>query len=198
MEDSKPMSPASTNTRWEKFTHALLATTCLSVVAGGSASAATILIVEGTAPAPADFPGTAPAYFLPVGTNVVQGQLHSSTGDNDDFFEFQSLNPNSSFVILGTYNPLGQERQVSYQAFNTSGGSLGIATLEGEGGIVSGTVPSNGDLIVDVRFSSQGSPTYQVALTAELAVAPEPSTFATTGLAIAGALAWRRKRSAKA
>jgi hypothetical protein len=188
----------SGHTDWNRFTKTLLTTTCLGVAASGGAQATTILIVEGTTPAPADFPNSSPSYLLPVGTNLVQGQLHSASSDNDDFFEFQSLMPGQSFSILGTYNPLGQERQVSYQVFNSSGTSLGIATLEGEGGLVSGTIPNNGNLIVDVSFSSQGSPTYQVALTTEVAPTPEPAVGPVAGLALAAALAWKRKRDADA
>lgn len=183
---------------WDRFTKTLLTTTCLGVAASGGAQATTILIVEGTSPAPADFPNSSPGYLLPVGTNLVQGQLHSASGDNDDFFEFQFLMPGSSFSVLGTYNPLGQERQVSYQVFNPNGTSLGIATLEGEGGLVSGTIPNSGNLIVDVSFSSQGSPSYQIALSAEVASTPEPAFGPVAGLALASALAWKRKRDADA
>jgi hypothetical protein len=188
----------SQNSRWEKFAHALMATTCLTVASSGAASATTMLIVEGSSPAPSDFPNSAPGYLLPVGTNLVQGQLHSASGDNDDFFEFQGLSAGLLFTTLGTYNPLGQERQVSFQVFDSSGTSLGIATMEGEGGLVSGTIPNDGNLVVDVRFSSQGSPAYQIALTAEVAQAPEPAPFLGTALGLAGALAWRRKRAAQA
>ena len=149
-------------------------------------------------PAPSDFPNSVPGYLLPRGTNLVQGQLHSASGDNDDFFEFQGLFAGHEFSLVGTYNPLGQERQVSFQAFDTQGASLGIATLEGEGGLVAGTIPNDGLLIVDVRFSSQGSPTWQMALSAETTPLPEPAPVLGTAVGLAGALAWRRKRAAQA
>jgi hypothetical protein len=193
MIGSKPQ-----NSSWEKFAPALIANTCLTVDASGGASAATILILEGTSPAPSDFPDTAPGYILPVGTNLVQGQLHSASSDNEDFLEFQGLAGGLSFSLLGTYNPLGQETHVSYQAFNSQGTSLGIVTLEGEGGLVSGTIPNDCKIIVDVSFSSQGSLTWQMALRAEVAQAPEPAPFLGAALGFSGALAWRRKRAAQA
>jgi hypothetical protein len=102
-----------------------------------------------------------------------------------------------SFSLFGTYNPLGQEKQVSFEAFNSEGAPLGIATLEGEGGLVSGTIPNNGEIIVDVSFEANGNPGWQMALTAEVAQAPEPAPFLGTALGLAGALAWRRKRAAQ-
>jgi hypothetical protein len=191
------IKPIQSSPRWQKSAHTLLATTCLTVGAGSVASGETMLLVEGTSPAPSDFPNSTPGYLLPFGTNLVQGQLHSASGDNDDFFEFQGLFAGHSFSLLGTYNPLGQERQVSFQAFDSQGTSLGIATLEGEGGLVSGTIPNDGEIIVDVSFSSQGSPTWQMSLGAEVAT-PEPTPILGVALGLAGAVAWRRRRAMQA
>jgi MYXO-CTERM domain-containing protein len=185
--------------RWEKFTHALMATTCLTVGASGMASGTTMLIVEGTSPAPSDFPNTAPGYLLPLGTNVVQGQLTNHT-DTDDYFEFQGLSAGRSFSIIGVYNPLHQEQQVSFTVFNSQGTQLGNATLEGQGGLVLGTIPNDGELIVQVNKASgkEAGASYQINLTAEVAAAPEPAPIFGAALGLAGALAWRRRRTAKA
>jgi hypothetical protein len=179
--------------RWEKFAHALLATTCLSVATGG-ASAATILIVEGTSPAPADFANSMPgAYVLPFGTNEIKGSLTGTT-DTKDWFEFQYLVGGSGFTLHGVYTPLHQEKGVTFQVFNSSGVQFGNSSLEGQGRPINGTVPADGDLFVQVQFAQAGNPHYQFTLAAE-AVSPEPAPVLGTALGLAGALAWRRKRA---
>jgi hypothetical protein len=180
--------------RWEKFTHALLATTCLSLATGG-ASASTILIVEGTSPAPADFPNSSPGYLLPYGTNEIQGTLTNTT-DTKDFFEFLYLVPGTGFSLHGVYTPLHQEKGVTFQVFTTAGSQFGTSSLEGQGRPINGTVPGNGEMIVEVQFAQSGVAHYQFTLAAELGPAPEPAPILATtlGLGLAGALAWRRKR----
>jgi hypothetical protein len=164
-------------------------------------------ITEGTSPAPADFPNSGPGYLLPVGTTVVIGTLTQTT-DINDWFEFQDLTAGTTFSLLGKYNPLHQEKQTSFLVYNSSSSSVGVgnagvghATLEGQGQIVTGTVPSDGILEVDVQGSRSGSAGYEIDLTASIgnaSPAPEPSTMLGTGLALAGALAWRRKRKHEA
>jgi hypothetical protein len=180
--------------RWEKFAHALLATTCLSIATGG-ASASTILIAEGTSPGPADFPNSSPGYLLPYGTNEVQGSLTGTT-DTKDFFEFQYLDPDTAFSLHGIYTPLHQEKGVTFQVFTSGGAQFGNSSLEGQGRPINGTIPGNGDIIVEVQFAQSGNPHYQFTLAAELGPTPEPAPIlgTTLGLGLAGALAWRRKR----
>jgi hypothetical protein len=177
--------------QWEKFAKSLLTTTCLGVAASGGAYASTI--VEGTVPAPSDFPNSSPGFLLPLGTTVVQGQLHQTT-DNSDWFEFQDLAPGTGFSLLGKYNPLHQERGVSFEVFDSLGQQIGITTLEGQGRTVNATVPVDGDLIVDVHFAQSGNPTYEFDLTATVQQTPEPAVGLGAGLALATALAWKRKR----
>src|ERR1044071_6917299 len=112
-----PDQQFSNRSHWEKFTHKLLATTCLGVAASGAAHATTI--VEGTGPAPADFSNLSPGYLLPFDTTIVQGVLHSGV-DTSDWFEFEDLLAGSPFALYGRYNPFGQERGVSFQVFNSS------------------------------------------------------------------------------
>jgi hypothetical protein len=184
------------NVKWEKFAHALLTTTCLGVVGGASASATSIIVIEGVGSAPTDFSNTmSGASELPFSTSTVQGQLHQ-TSDNADWFEFTSLTPGSGFSLLGKYNPLRQERGVAFTVFNSSGTQLGLTTLEGQGRTVSGTAPSDGNLIVDIHFAQSGSPTYEMDFTGTYQV-PEPGSGVGAGLAAAAAaaVAWRRKRA---
>jgi len=189
--------PTSNRSQWERFTQKLLTTTCLGVAASAAAHANAIIIVEGTVPAPSDFPNSTPGYLLPIGTNVVQGQLHATT-DLSDWFEFQGLAAGRSFAIISTYNPLHQERGVSFQVFNSLGSQLGSETLEGPGGLVAGTIPNDGELLVDMHYNQSGNPTYQVNLTAEIGQAPEPALGWGTGLALAAGLTWKRKKRLQA
>ena len=188
--------------RWEKFAHALLATTCLTVGGSGLASATTVLIVEGTAPAPADFPNTAPGYLLPLETNTVDGQLNVNT-DTADYFEFQGLYIGHNFSINSQYDPTHQEKSMKMFVFTSTGTLLGSATLEGPGGgTVNGTIPGDGELVIEETYGPRlgpiGTPTYQAVLSAETAPIPEPAPILGTGLGLLGALAWRRKRAAQA
>jgi hypothetical protein len=89
----------------------LLATTCLTVACGVSATAGTI--TEGVPPAPSDFPNTSPGYLLPVGTTIVNGAVGSRWGetgnfDAADWFEFTGLTAGASYTL--TAQDLGVDR----------------------------------------------------------------------------------------
>jgi MYXO-CTERM domain-containing protein len=183
------------NHAMDKLARALLATTCLTG-ASGVASATAIVVVEGQGSAPTDFPNSSPGYLLPVGTTEVQGQLHGTT-DTKDWIEFQDLAPGQGFSLHGFYTPLHQEKGVTFQTFTTSNVQFGNSSLEGMGRPINGIIPSNGEIIVEIQFAQTGSPAYEFEMTANVDM-PEPSTLATAGLALAGALAWRRKRSQRA
>jgi PEP-CTERM motif len=183
----------STNTIWERFAHALLATTCLAG-AGGVASATTVIVVEGSIPG-GDFANTSPGYVLPFGTNEIQGSLTGTT-DTKDWFEFDNLVAGEAFSLHGVYTPLHQEKGVTFQVFNSSHVQFGNSSLEGQGRPINGTTPQDGTIIVQVQFAQAGNPHYQFTLTDDYLI-PEPSTGAGAGLALAGALAWRRKRAAR-
>jgi hypothetical protein len=172
----------------KKFAGALLATTCLTGASGAVANASTI--IEGVFPAPNDFPNTAPGFLLPVGTNLVEGGLGPS--DGSDWFEFQSLQGGGSFSELATYAVPGSETGFQVAIYSTAMDQLNIG--EGSGHVLTGTIPSNGDLLVNINSDSGRSFGYNVSLTAPLG-APEPSTLAGAGLALATALAWRRRRT---
>jgi hypothetical protein len=187
---------SSPNILGSKFASTLLATTCLAVIACSRASAQTT-IIEGTSPAPSDFPDTFVGFVLPFGTTTVQGSLSSKS--DFDFFEFQGLQANTSFSITGIYNPHGQESGTSFAVFDSSHSSFGSVTLEGSGGTVSGIIPSDGLLAVQVQEGASRVTNYQFDLTAATATVPEPadSALVGSGLALAGALVWRKKRAQK-
>jgi len=200
----------------EGFARGLLSTTCLTVVCGSSAVAGTV-----TEPISA-FPNSSPGYLLPIGTTVVNGfaGVKPSEGGfaGTDWFEFQGLTPGSSYTLTSVYNPLGQRGE---SGNGESGLTISLLTnsqsplftnvsMEGPGvsgvNALTGIVPSDGFLDVEIvsnqiaeqSFVEGGGSNYQVTLAAETGSAstgaPEPGTMATVGVALAGALAWNRKR----
>ena len=80
--------------RLKKIARHLLATTCLTAAAAGSAGATTI--TEGT-----DFSNTfAGANALPIGADVVDGSIGGAiVSDPDDDFRFSGLLAGSSFSL---------------------------------------------------------------------------------------------------
>ena len=174
-----------------RLVRALLASTCLTAAGGSTASAATI--IEGAGGAPVDFTGASPGDLLPVGTNIVQGTKLSQA--DDDWFEFQGLVPGSPFSLTAFFVPSGAEVGLRVNLFDTSNNSLGTGSLEGGGAALVGTVPGDGRIRTQIAscncFNDTGA--YEVDLTASADV-PEPATLGTVGLALAGGLAWRRRR----
>jgi hypothetical protein len=197
---------ANKNPAIKNLSRALLATTCLTAASGISGATT---ITEGQDPAPTDFGNTlGTATLLPFGTTTVFGSLNAE-GDRTDFFEFQSLAGGQAFTVSGLYNPFGQEAgtyilpfdssgtPISVEGLATGGSQAGFGSLEGSGAVLNGTIPADGIIIVEVNVPMfDSAPTYEVDLTAN--TVPEPSTLVTAGLALAGGLAWRRKRSRKA
>jgi MYXO-CTERM domain-containing protein len=176
----------------EKFARALLATTCLTAASG---IAAADTVIEGQGGAPLDFANNfAQAYLLPLGTTIVTGTV--SISDTNDFFEFQGLVAESAFsfqipqitccegLIANIYNS-------SYEGLDGGGVSMAGRTL-------SGTVPSDGNLIVQFYVNAENAErAYEIDLVSGTSPSPEPATLPAAGLALAGALAWRRKRNLK-
>ena len=175
----------------EKLARALLATTCLTA-ASGAASAS---VIYESSFAPSGFSTIqADPTLLPVGATEVIGSIQYG---ESGFFEFQDVAPGEPFTLFGT--SAGEEGP-TFTIFDTSGNTLGQSSVENgftPGGIqLYNTVPIDGNVIVEVSDSAvEGT---GGVYTATLGVpTPEPSTLATAGLALAGALAWRRKRNAK-
>jgi PEP-CTERM motif len=180
-------NPGST-TALKKLARRLLTTTCLTVAASASAHAG--LLLETSAPG-SDFPGSfGAAYVLPAGTTEVQGSLASPT-DNFDFFEFTGLLGGTAYSFANTYG--GGGFGLNMEVLNSSQSVLNAYASTPAS--FSGTIPGDGALVVEMFLSSgEGVTTYDTTLTAQSA-APEPGTLGTLGLALAGALTLRRKRS---
>jgi hypothetical protein len=184
----------------QDFARGLLKTTCLTVVCGSAAVAGTI--TEGTSPAPSDFPNTAPGYLLPVGTTLVTG---STVEESADFFEFQGLQPGSTYTISASFGVLEEEAGMFMQVSNSSNSPLGsAASLEGTSpsgshAVRTGTVPSDGKVVVEIANDSEsGGGAYQVALSSTPATPSSTPAPATAGEVVMGLgalrLLWPRLR----
>jgi hypothetical protein len=188
----------------ENFARGLMATTCLTLACGTSAVAGAITLTPGAQP-------TSPGTLLPAGTNIVNGWVGALPGEAGsfpiDWFEFQGLASTDNYTLTAAYNPLGGrpasgngETGLSVSLFNNSAVPyFSGQSMEGAGAVLQ-LVPGDGFLEVEVvggtNFGSGpvGS-FYQVTLTDNgPSATPEPGTLATVGLALAGALAWSRKR----
>jgi hypothetical protein len=203
----------------ETFTRGLLATTCLTAACGASAMAGTI--VEGTTPAPADFPNTLPAFALPTGTTAVTGFIggdftERGSADPADWFEFTGLTVGVQYTITGQSDGADPfrtgfgENGVQAFYFNSSSLQLGFLDLGENGGNSLSqvfTAPGDGNLIVELAFRTTGcgedgcpiaefeaNPApYSISLSTGT---PEPATIGGVGLGLGAiALAWRRRRA---
>jgi hypothetical protein len=169
-----------------KLTRHLLATSCLTVAAG-SAHATTV-----NGPFGGSF-GTATA--LPVGTTEITDSIPFNVGAVSEWVVFSGLQSGASFSFSGIETVSGRPPgSVSVRdSLNTD---LLDFALPASG--QPGTVPTDGKLFVDVQFQSCGdcgTTDFTLDLTAPLASStPEPGTIATAGVALAGAVALRRKR----
>ena len=169
---------------------ALLASTCLT---GSGAAAFGGIITEGIAPAPTDFGNTSgTAYLLPVGTTPVFGALTPPT-DSTDWFQFQGLAIGTPFTLSFS----GPVESGVATVLNSSFTQIYSSCIDGEANC---RVPFDsvwaGNIYVGmstVRIVT-GTQPYNVTLTTPVGT-PEPGTAATAGLALAGAIAWRKRRA---
>ena len=175
----------------KKLARTLLATTCLTVASGVAARAD--IITEGTPPAPTDFPNaSASAFVLPSGASIVNGTIDSLT-DQADWVEFINLPGGVNFTLNAT--------ALSGSFANVEVLDDTLATIVGPTSFGPGSpadlgpagIPADGNLIVGV-LAVEGSTSYSLTLDPPSG-APEPATFGSVGLALAGAFAWRRKRN---
>jgi hypothetical protein len=144
-------------------------------------------------------------------TGLTPGSSYTLTGSYDPLGRFaESGNGESGLrmsVFTDTLTPLFVNQ------------SLETASRGGTGAQVMGTIPGDGNLEVEIYVSGgppaasvirslqvegigeggeRGGSSYQVQLTQNAEVGstvPEPASLTTAGLALAGALAWRRKRA---
>lgn len=191
----------------ENFARGLLSTTCLTVVCGSGAVAGTVNLSN------SDFPNSSPGVLLPVGTTVVNafaGIPAETEGSlSPEWFEFQGLGAGDTYILTASYNPLGRfsesgngESGLMLNVFDSSlsplftSQSLETAFRGGTGASVSGSVPGDGFLDIEITANNDRGSFYQVTLSDEAggSTVPEPGTLVPVGLALAGALAWSRKR----
>lgn len=175
----------------KKFMRHLLTATCLT--AAGACAANADVFTEST-----DFGDTIGAATpLLSGTTQVIGDVFTPNNNNDlfDFFEFTGL-PGSTAFKMSFSSTLSNV--VGGQVYDSAHNPLGPLPAGVGFGLgfpqsISGTIPSDGVLIVGIT-AEEGGP-YTANLTTGDAV-PEPSTAPLTGLglAVAGGVDWWRRR----
>jgi hypothetical protein len=169
------------NSKLKRFASRLLATTCLTAATGVAAFGSTLVLTEGAQGS------IGSEVVAPVGTTEVDGIVSLNNGSSGDFFELTGLPASVSFSSL------------SLTVTNTSGPTLGAAFYNdtpteivslttvnnGTPYDPSGTVPADGDLIVNIRPSNEGATHYTVTLDLPTGT-PEPGTLGALGLGLAG------------
>ena len=167
-----------------KFIRHLLAASCLT------AAAASATTFNETSLGSGDFPNAfASATSLPIGTDVVLGAYQGNLSQDIDFFKFVNLLAGASFTVSAT-SPSGF---ALLSVFNSGQTQIGTTQVySSAAGTVSGTVPGNGMLVLQLANSEGGGP-YTVTLTGPVST-PEPATVGLTALGLAAAaIAARRK-----
>src|SRR5262249_22003662 len=137
-----------------------------------------------TSAAGSDFSNNFPGNQLPFGTTEVIGVIQQPGTDNNDFFQFMGLVPNQAFTLSVSSVGLA-----GYELLNSSNSQLTVLTNNPP--TLSGTVPTDGILIVHVAESEATLTNYDLTLNAQYT--PEPSSAAAIATAAAGAWALRRK-----
>lgn len=169
-----------------------MATTCLTMAAGVTVQASTL--VEST-----DFANAPTGDLLPPGTDRVEGEIGGciivneacSSFDFGDWFQFQGLQAGTPFTL--TFADNASFLRAFMGVFDTSGNFIGeAAVFESGSSQVNGIVPADGSLVAAVGPIEEGGGAYVVSLDA--ASVPEPGTFIPVGLGLVGALAWRKQR----
>lgn len=168
----------------KKLMQALLATTCLCV-----APASSQVVNE-----PPDFGNVAGSpTVLPAGTIQVNGSLctfSNCTLDLEDWFAIPGLTTGDSISIMesSSGNP------INYYVEDSSNGVITSGTLNGLDPVnFVVTAPTDGELIFGERLANEGQGLAGYTVSIADTSTPEPGTVETSMLALAAAVALRRK-----
>jgi MYXO-CTERM domain-containing protein len=168
-----------------KLTRVLMGTTCLTIAAAVPAAAGTITETS-------DFSNNLPgAALLLSGTDTVIGRLDCcSTDDYLDFFTFQGLASGDYTFTFATGSHFWDRSSAGLYLLGSSTPSFtGILNTS-----QSFHLGESGNVTVGVNLDGE-SAAYTATLAPDVAQAPEPSTLLLGAAGLAGALAWRRKRT---
>ena len=159
----------------------LLTAVFLAAVLAASARASGV--TEG-----ADFSNTfAGANLMPAGTTQVNGTVSPDSGGDTDFFKFANLQPGSTYLFAVSLTFGVPSYGVLDSGSNFLNGPIAYSDS------MSGIVPGDGVLVVEVQATSNWGYYTVDANLQEGSAIPEPATLAVAGLALA-ALSLRRKR----
>ena len=176
-----------------KLAKLLLATTCLTAVS--AASAAAVSEVE-----PNNSLGA--AQVLPLGTTQITGTLVSDFINNfSDFFRLEGLLPGGSFTVTLDANPGIPVGESGMFALSSTGTILDSEFLIQDGDTLTGTVPSNGILVLQIEGATTNTEIvypYTLDISApRVAAVPEPSVLSLLAAGAAGLGAvrglWRKR-----
>ena len=163
----------------KKFARGLMTTTCLTA----AATAMQASTINETSVAGADFGNTfAVRNDLGAGVTEVIGAINPTS--DVDWFRIDGLTAGSTFTINGVFT--GGAR---YGIFDNA--NVNLVPLATNPGTMTGTVPTDGILVVQV-IQNEALATYDLTL-GTTAGTPEPSTFGGMALALAGGLTLRRR-----
>lgn len=168
----------------KKLAGRLLATTCLTVATAAIASASPY-----TGPYGHTF-GTA----TDVGLDTpVTGTL---AGPGEDYFEFEGLTASDTLSSILTIVNTGGIRDMQVTLFTSTGTTImsGEIVDPGDTASLTGSVPGNGDVVVEIRTFEEPGTSFSATLSSAV---PEPATLSVVGLGLLGLGALRRRRSTK-
>lgn len=176
----------------KKLAGRLLATTCLTAATSAVALGGSVTLPEGAQ-------GAYPGDLLPLGTTMVSGIVSLNNGSAGDFFEFQGLTGGESFSALGLEIESISLQGINYELYaDTPSPETVLQSSTAVAGTTNsfptGTVPTDGNLIVEIMPTNEAASNYIVTINSPV---PEPETLSTLGLGLIGlgGLGRRRLRS---
>lgn len=180
------------NNAFKRLAARLLATTCLTAAASAVALGSAVVEPAG------GFGSTfATRTILSPGVTQVSGSVTANNGNND-WFELTGLTGGASLTSLSFLFQNNSAALPIGVFLGDDTNTVTVSALQSVASLTSyspvGTVPLDGNLVVDLVPSNEGGAPYVLTLNPSSS-APEPGTFAALGLGLAGlgSVALRRR-----